>query len=383
MESNNRSKDLRLFSAADLKNPTHLAIKLRDAKDPLSKYLKARFADKDLQDYLDEDKSDGSSFPQEWLRQALADELNRLILSGRCLYNKRRFARVDLKDNTIKLIKENPTGRRLIQLNRLLLERAYPQEITSARSRRASLKTLNDIEIDKLLRDKLSNNPGFLDVIREIIDEIPEEISDDILFEHLKPSLTSKGVSPESVDMLFYPSVRKKLKEWQQAVFEESLKDYQRDRARDNIKKVFERLTFRGSGTRRVLSTKQESEVIAIRNDIKSTCRNIIQDSCIADTGDEGISGYRKKLIREKFPWCRNPPDRDVLLDRAARTKRAEEMRACVLAIKYSSTSRNIKEIIRKCEEGFREFKKYRKKHPSTKSILIKWIGKNKTILPR
>ncbi len=124
--------------------------------------------------------------------------------------------------------------------------------------------------------------------------------------------------------------------------------------------------------------------MVAIRNDIKSTCKNIIQDSFIADTGDEGISGYRKKLIREKFPWCRNLPDEDVLLDRAARTKRAEEMRARVLAIKYSCTHRNIKEIIRKCEEGFREFKKYRKKHPNSKSISVidRGSGKNKRILP-
>lgn len=242
-------------------------------------------------------------------------------------------------------------------------------------------KVFTPQRVIRWLRAKLRQDHGFVFTLEQIIDEFPEEISEDTLFELLKPRLSYPWppqktaslptVSSDSVDLLFYPGVRKKLKEWQQAFFDKSLKQSQRATAGYKIENVFKRLLFQGSGSRKQLSAEQEDEVFRLRNDIKNACKEIIRGSTFAE---------RRESIKKKFSWCSNLPDSYKALEKAASTKRAEEMRARVLGIKYNCNPRTIKEIIRRRDEGFREFRKLTAKDPHIRSATIYGSGKNKRI---
>src|SRR4029453_19256334 len=58
------------------------------------------------------------------------------ILKGVLIYETVRFAGVALSPETLALRSQNPKGKDLIRLNRLLLEDAYPLEIAKSRFKR-------------------------------------------------------------------------------------------------------------------------------------------------------------------------------------------------------------------------------------------------------
>lgn len=120
-----RTSGFGLFNLTDLKDPTSLASKLRDAHDPLSAYLKAQFTTA-TQQLLNGYNS--TNLPSPELQQALIAGLN-VLLSGTSLYNPQRFQQVRLTRTTQTLIAQNPQGTDLLRLNRLLLEEAYPVEL--------------------------------------------------------------------------------------------------------------------------------------------------------------------------------------------------------------------------------------------------------------
>ena len=120
-----------LFQISDFKNLSDLIIKLQNAQDPLSRYFINQFS-KDTLRLLDEYNGQGT--PSEALQKTLVDELNRILQSGN-LYDEQRFENVELSDELLKLIEDNPQGQDLIELNRLLLEEAYPQEIETHRQK--------------------------------------------------------------------------------------------------------------------------------------------------------------------------------------------------------------------------------------------------------
>ena len=114
-----------LLRVEDLTDPTNLALKLRKAEDPISKYLHGEFSTS-TQELLDE--YDGSSPPSEAFRKALVGELN-LLLKGPSLYDSQRFTQIKLTGKIQRLMKQNLQEEDLIRLNRLLLEVVYLQEI--------------------------------------------------------------------------------------------------------------------------------------------------------------------------------------------------------------------------------------------------------------
>ena len=59
---------------------------------------------------------------------ALVKDLNQVI-SGPSIYEQARFRGVVLRPETEQLLKQNPGGRQLARLNKLLLEDAYPAEL--------------------------------------------------------------------------------------------------------------------------------------------------------------------------------------------------------------------------------------------------------------
>jgi YidC/Oxa1 family membrane protein insertase len=124
-----------LFGVGDFKDIASLAVKLQNARDPLSQYLREQFSEETrlLLDGYD------SSIPVSQqlqkalqLQEALVDELNPLLQKGDSLYDEQLFAHVALTEETRKLIAENPTGEELVRLNRMLLEDAYPREIVKS-----------------------------------------------------------------------------------------------------------------------------------------------------------------------------------------------------------------------------------------------------------
>jgi nitrate/nitrite transporter NarK len=111
------------FSARDLNLPS-FAGKLNQSGDAVSAYIKASLSASTLAAL--ENYSGADPLP---LRTNLIPSLNTLIHSPE-LYDARRFAGVTLRPETQKLLAQNPSGDALAHLNRLLLDDAYPWEIS-------------------------------------------------------------------------------------------------------------------------------------------------------------------------------------------------------------------------------------------------------------
>ncbi|MBM3888799.1 MAG: preprotein translocase subunit TatC, partial [Verrucomicrobia bacterium] len=114
-----------LIRSADLKDSAALVARFKEAADALSRYLADRLSP-DTKKQVQQ--ADPAKRPSRVLRAALVDELNR-ILKGECIYTPERFAQTKLSDDIHERLEQNPTGDRLIRLNRWLLEEAYPREI--------------------------------------------------------------------------------------------------------------------------------------------------------------------------------------------------------------------------------------------------------------
>ena len=136
-----------LFHIDDLKDLAGFVLKIRDAGDPLSKYIREQFSD-ETQQMLDAYEND-SYPPPDSLKEALVNKLNKL-LKGENLYEEERFLQVKLTKKTKKLIENYPEGEDLIRLNRLLLEEAYPNELEKSQLRDA------DDPLSKYIREQFS-----------------------------------------------------------------------------------------------------------------------------------------------------------------------------------------------------------------------------------
>lgn len=103
----------------------NFGIILREAKDPLAKYLWDGLSDETkvmIRNY------DGVGLMPQSLRDKLMQDMNR-ILTCAYIYDEMRFRHVSLSESLRKLIRQKPAGDELIRLNRLLLYEAYPQDI--------------------------------------------------------------------------------------------------------------------------------------------------------------------------------------------------------------------------------------------------------------
>lgn len=126
-----------VFSLADSKNGFHdlssFAKNLRGDNNKLSKERQRHFS---ANIYKLLEKVDDSNLEQ--LGESLVEELNNVI-SGKLIYDEENFSNVTLSEETSRLLEKNPKGKELGYLNRLLLEDAYPFEITSS----YALKNIN------------------------------------------------------------------------------------------------------------------------------------------------------------------------------------------------------------------------------------------------
>lgn len=71
---------------------------------------------------------------EEAISRLLLREINQLLL-GPSIYEKKRCAGITLQSETETLISRNPQGRDLRRLNRLLVEDAYPTEVSKSQNR--------------------------------------------------------------------------------------------------------------------------------------------------------------------------------------------------------------------------------------------------------
>jgi subfamily B ATP-binding cassette protein MsbA len=117
------------FSASDIKDPLGLARKLTLKSDDVSAFLSAKM-DAAVQQALAQYQNT-NAVPDK-LQAALLGVLN-LALAGQPIYEAGRFGTVTLRPETRKLLEQHPQAKDSAQLNRLLLEDAYPQELASRR----------------------------------------------------------------------------------------------------------------------------------------------------------------------------------------------------------------------------------------------------------
>jgi single-stranded-DNA-specific exonuclease len=120
------------FAAEDFNDPEALIERLQSATDRVSVYIRDRMdlASRRLLHERGVLKLSPAARSAE-----LARTLDKL-LSDRELYDATRFDKIILRPETKLLLKLNPSGRSLNQLNRLLLEDAYPKELARRRIER-------------------------------------------------------------------------------------------------------------------------------------------------------------------------------------------------------------------------------------------------------
>jgi hypothetical protein len=124
------------FCVEDLNmNGTLVASRLRVRSDGVSKHIWAGL-DATTREELEALQQESS--PSDRLRQEVVGRLNGLV-SGDLIWAEDLFHGVDLRTKTRTMLAVNPIGGKLHELNRLLLEDAYPLELSRCRSRKREI----------------------------------------------------------------------------------------------------------------------------------------------------------------------------------------------------------------------------------------------------
>jgi len=155
------------FIADDMKDPAEFVLLLQNKKDVVSQFLVTQLSSDTLRQ-LNEFKP-GEPLPKQLLMSLLQD-LNRII-HGPSIFQQKRFADVDLSDETSNLAEQNPQGVALIRLNRSLIAEAYPDEVELSR-----IDNLLDAVDDPLSDAKLMLTLATADVTTTSVDKIRSPI---------------------------------------------------------------------------------------------------------------------------------------------------------------------------------------------------------------
>ena len=121
--------DSSTFALVDIVGPSSMAEKLAKQSDPLSAWLSERLDEKTKTSLA----AFQASKPSHPLERAFLTNLVQCfnaIIAGPSLYEGKLFQGVRLRPATDDLRQGHPQGRELVRLNRLLLEDAYPREIS-------------------------------------------------------------------------------------------------------------------------------------------------------------------------------------------------------------------------------------------------------------
>jgi len=115
------------LSAQSLLNDVAIAARLKDQGSNLSTYLWGRLRETTRAGLTG---WNGTAAISPGLKQALVEDLNNVI-AGESIWAGARFSGVHLGPETVRLIHANPDGDERSRLNRLLLQDAYPRDISS------------------------------------------------------------------------------------------------------------------------------------------------------------------------------------------------------------------------------------------------------------
>jgi lactose/cellobiose-specific phosphotransferase system IIC component len=126
------------FTTDDLKDASTLATRVKEAKDGVSSHVRDDL-EAESQNWLQ--AWDGTADPSDDLKESLAADLNR-IAEGPPLFQEERFRGVRLRPATQALMDSQPTGPELVRLNQLLIEDAYPSELSRLREWTLSMNGL-------------------------------------------------------------------------------------------------------------------------------------------------------------------------------------------------------------------------------------------------
>ena len=114
-----------LFSEDEISDIAMLVEKLTGQADPVSAFLWQEFSTQPRSVLKSPKATD------EEKEAAVIDGINTVLKAGRLIHTNTRFAKIPLPPAIITLLAKKPTGGKLVRLNRLLLEAAYPKELTA------------------------------------------------------------------------------------------------------------------------------------------------------------------------------------------------------------------------------------------------------------
>jgi tetratricopeptide (TPR) repeat protein len=120
------------FSGAEIQDLPGVVERWRQHADPVSDFL-WRGLSSPQQSLLRDYQTPASNSSQAL--EAIVQALNKVI-GGTNLYEPGRFQSVSLRPAAVALLQQNPKGANLSQLNRLLLEDAYPHELSMSLNER-------------------------------------------------------------------------------------------------------------------------------------------------------------------------------------------------------------------------------------------------------
>ncbi|HWC20016.1 MAG TPA: DUF1080 domain-containing protein [Terriglobales bacterium] len=117
------------FSGNDIVDYPALAKALTDRSDPVSMFISEQL------DHATKESLSSHLAPADFeaAKSALAKDLNKII-ARQSLFEAKRFHKVQLRPETRELLKQEPRGRDLVHLNRMLLEDAFPGDVTKSPS---------------------------------------------------------------------------------------------------------------------------------------------------------------------------------------------------------------------------------------------------------
>ncbi len=123
---NETSSGTPLFEPGSITSVSGLISTLSAQNDPVSDYIWSQIPATDQQTLL------STSSTPEQQESTLDADLDAILTSGSSIYTATRFAGVTLSQATLNLLNSNPTGEQLELLNRMLLDDAYANDISSS-----------------------------------------------------------------------------------------------------------------------------------------------------------------------------------------------------------------------------------------------------------
>jgi hypothetical protein len=104
------------------------AKKLTDKADPVSAFLGGQLDETEMANLAAFSPTNANA---KAVKSALVKTLNNIV-SGASIYDESRFQNVQLRPETRELLGKNPQGQELARLNKILIEDAYPGELSQS-----------------------------------------------------------------------------------------------------------------------------------------------------------------------------------------------------------------------------------------------------------